>query len=103
MSSEVHPACALCRGGCCEVIPVPIDLGQMTNDSRRHLRMRGQMLNGVVFLNCSCSNLAEGRCGIYDTRPQVCREFEVGGADCRTAIKLRRPEQAASILQAMAP
>lgn len=97
-ASGMHPACDLCRGACCEVLPVPINGAAMTNDDRRHLRMRGLVLTNEVILNCSCSELkGDGTCGIYSSRPQVCRDFKVGGEDCRKAVQLRRKDQERAI------
>jgi Fe-S-cluster containining protein len=34
---------------------------------------------------CLWFDAATGRCRHYDSRPRACREFEVGGPDCRDA------------------
>ena len=34
---------------------------------------------------CLWFDAATGRCGYYDHRPRACREFAVGGVDCRDA------------------
>jgi Fe-S-cluster containining protein len=84
--------CEVCQGACCEVIPVPLNPLELTQDRIRHLRMRGLVIGTEVLLNCRCSNLTGlGTCGIYEDRPQVCREFAVGSPDCRKAVTLLRP------------
>ena len=42
-----------------------------------------------------CFWLADGRCKYYDHRPEICRDFKVGGEGClkwRMAISLGGPE-----------
>jgi Fe-S-cluster containining protein len=34
--------------------------------------------------NGACIALRDGRCSIYEDRPKVCRDFEVGGAECQS-------------------
>jgi Fe-S-cluster containining protein len=42
-------------------------------------------------LPVACPHLtAAGRCGIYKTRPDVCREFEAGGKLCKAARKYHK-------------
>ena len=55
-----------------------------------------------VRLNCACTALTnEGRCSIYDDRPQMCRDYERGGAWCLEAIRRRRtPQESAEIRKA---
>lgn len=102
MSSEVHPACALCRGGCCETVVIPIVPEEMNTDEVVWIGMRGKVVDDSVFLRCACANLTpSGTCGIYPTRPQVCRNFTVGGAECVTTVRLFRRAQAADIFEAM--
>jgi Fe-S-cluster containining protein len=63
----------------------------MTPDQRRWAEMRGLLTvaadGGMSWrLPVACRNLtADGRCGIYETRPDVCREFEAGGKLCKAA------------------
>ena len=63
-----------------------INVGKPTDDQARWLRMRGEYSGGVLRLRVRCWYLgADGRCGIYEHRPHVCREFDVGGKLCRAA------------------
>ena len=82
-------ACDTCGGACCRFVVVGI--GDMTPDQRRWAEMRGPLdfaHEGALLwrLPVACPNLTPaGRCGIYDTRPDVCRELAVDGALCRRA------------------
>lgn len=90
--SEIHPACAECAGACCENLLMPIDPSFMSSPVRKYLRTRGEFEGDyMIRLNCPCRYLTdEGQCGIYTSRPDVCRTAAVGGAGCRAAIKANR-------------
>lgn len=88
----MHPACELCGGACCESFVVPVELGLVSPDTRRWLRMRGRFEAAGLRVNAACENLEGGRCAVHASRPQVCREYEVGGVACRAAVRARRSE-----------
>lgn len=46
---------------------------------------------GSVLVPCLCAHLQDGLCGIEATKPEFCRTYEVGGADCRSVVRLLRP------------
>ena len=83
--------CDGCGGACCRFVVVAI--GDMTPDQRRWAEMRGPLdfaHGGALLwrLPVACPHLtAEGRCDSYADRPDVCREFEVGGKLCKAAMK----------------
>ena len=96
-----HPACALCRGACCEsvVLPLPQEPGV-----KRWLSLRGKVVDlhgSLVRLECKCSALVNGQCSIYQDRPTPCKDYEVGGAACRATVAERRPVSAAEIFRLM--
>ena len=100
-AASLHPACALCRGACCESIvsrPPTADVG-------RWLGLRGQPLaDGRIEIAVPCAALSgAGTCGIHATRPDVCRAYVVGGPDCRLTILRRRQACASEILAALDP
>ena len=81
--------CDQCGGQCCRYVKVMV--GEMTADQLRWAEMRGDArpVRPGAWAWClpvACPHLdAAGRCGIYETRPHVCRTFEVGGELCRDA------------------
>jgi Fe-S-cluster containining protein len=89
-------ACELCRGACCESIILP--LAGLDDDGARWFRYHGKPMGEAVELQTRCEYLRHGRCGCYQTRPEPCRAFSVGGELCRSTVERRRPEQAAAIL-----
>jgi len=85
--------CDDCGGACCRFVVVAI--GEMTPDQRRWAEMRGPLTpvrEGVLSwrLPVACPHLTAAMCGIYDTRPDVCREFESGGKLCEAARKYHK-------------
>jgi len=98
------PDCDVCRGACCEELIV-------TAQSEAEISFyaaRGETagprsnltMNGVTFsvsqdfaVTARCKELTgPGRCGIHETKPAICADFEPGNPDCLAAI--RRPSNA---------
>lgn len=77
--------CSNCNGACCR--SVRIKVGPMSQDQMRWARMRGTLNKGGQWrIRSVCEHLTDaGRCGIYETRPTLCREWVAGGAQCREA------------------
>lgn len=94
----MHPACDICRGACCEgMVLCPQNYGYR-GDSLDWWRYHGIETKRGIYLNCRCRHLAGGKCAIYDTRPQCCRDFSPGATGCLDAIHRVRPQQAQAIL-----
>ncbi len=99
--------CMVCRGACCETIVIPAQMAIFFDAEWRRIRGRDVALGACDprvpdswEIPCACPKLtADGLCGIYDTRPLICRHFEPGSFACLSAIERRRtPEQAKRIL-----
>ena len=91
--------CELCRGACCETFSLPIvetlpiagDVIQV--DLNRWLTLHATVGAEKLTFECRCMKLTDdGRCGIYDRRPVVCRTYLAGGADCLEAVRTRRSQ-----------
>lgn len=81
---EPVTSCEGCEGACCRVIKISVQ--HMTEDQLRWAGMRGEIKDGVWHIRSECVNLQpDGKCGIYETRPGVCRDFKVGGNHCLDA------------------
>ena len=79
--------CELCKGACCHYIVLPIT---REKDPKFHewLKHRGEERFHGISLRCKCQSLTKGgRCKIYDERPEICRDYEVGCIYCVDAIK----------------
>lgn len=83
--------CEICRGACCTTMFVP-KLGDA--DSIRWTMLHGVDAGKRVLLNCVCNELTtEGRCGIYENRPEICRTYPAGGKDCLDTVRLLRTSE----------
>jgi len=92
--------CDVCAGACCETFMLPIaDILVPTADARGWLILHGvETAPGLLEFACRCRALTpDGRCGIYETRPEVCRLFVPGGPDCLAAVRARRADRFAEI------
>lgn len=93
--------CELCRGACCETIAFAIPAP--SEDVSRWMGYHGTptKLDGKIELRLAapCSKLDAGRCSIHPDRPQVCRDYTLGGAECRASIRRQRAASAASEIE----
>jgi Fe-S-cluster containining protein len=79
-----------CKGQCCSFLgfSIPVE-GVDTNPIEEFYRTRGvKMINDgdvlSLFFDQKCQHLTdEGLCAIYDSRPQVCRDFPVHPSNLR--------------------
>lgn len=86
--ATIHAACALCAGACCESIVMPVAIA---GPAAVWLRYHGNPVGALgVELPCACRMLVDGKCSVYDHRPDNCRADVVGGQMCRDAVKRRR-------------
>lgn len=92
--------CLTCRGACCESFALPlVDIRPPSRDALRWVALHGDTEDGWIRFDCRCTALNRGGlCAIYDTRPDVCRDYEPGCPDCYDAVRRRRtPDQYAEI------
>jgi len=95
--SSINKACEVCKGACCE--SMTLQLSEADNvDEKRWLVLHGKLYNDWVELPCPCSMLVDGKCSIYETRPDKCDKAQVGGFDCIFAISRRRPENVIELM-----
>lgn len=83
----MNEACKLCRGACCESIKLPLPADP---DVAQWLGLHGRVSSATVALECKCRALVDGKCSIYQDRPQVCRDYAPGSPACRETVVLRR-------------
>jgi len=95
---NLNEACKLCKGACCEFFS--LKFGPMDDDKRKWVDFHGTeapegviLMKEMVFFDCKCRHLKKGKCSIYDTRPNVCEDMEVGSSLCLAALKHRRSKQ----------
>jgi len=82
--------CEHCTGVCCRYIALPIDKPESRSDFddiRWYLLHEGISVfveDGVwhLYVETTCRHLQpDHRCGIYSTRPRICREYSSDGCD----------------------
>ena len=68
---------------------VRLEIPRMSTDERRWAKMRGVLSKGgsIFRIHSPCKHLIGGKCGIYENRPNVCKQYEVGGKMCKAAKK----------------
>ncbi len=76
--------CDDCNGACCRDIHLPIRL-DFSPDVWIWIALHGKETWDGVCFEIPCHHLIDGRCAIYDQRPKVCRDFEVGCKHCADA------------------
>ena len=60
---------------CCKQIRIHTD--QMSEDIKRWIELHGLCVEGdYVRVDVPCSKLLNSKCSIYETRPNVCRDYE---------------------------
>lgn len=82
--------CEHCTAACCRYVAIPIDKPRSArdyDDIRWYLMHQGISVfveegDWYVQFQTRCKNLGmDNRCGIYETRPRICREYEPGQCD----------------------
>ena len=77
----MNPTCAECGGKCCKTLLMQNAV--LTSYQREFVETRGKAVGEHALLDCRCKHLTDdGRCGIYEQRPQAGRDYEVGGEFC---------------------
>jgi Fe-S-cluster containining protein len=108
--------CEYCTAKCCRYFALPIDAPEDHSDfefMRWFLLHEGATVfkedeTWYLLVHAVCRHLQDdNRCGIYDTRPQVCQDYST--KDCEYEddwtydFYLERPEQVAEYTEAVLP
>lgn len=82
--------CEYCSAKCCQYFALPIDTPESREDYD-HIRWYMYHGNVQIFVDegswflmvlNKCDNLMEdNRCGVYDIRPQICREYSTDNCE----------------------
>lgn len=82
--------CEHCTAACCRYLALPLDRPTRArdyDDVRWYLMHQGVTVfvedgDWYVQFQTRCKNLqTDNRCGVYETRPAICREYEPGECD----------------------
>ena len=89
-ATDVTPLCARCAALCCRQVALPIDNPTTANDFdnvRWYLMHEGVHVfveEGQWYLAFAskCKHLQDdNRCGVYETRPRICRGYDTSGCE----------------------
>ncbi len=93
----MNPACAACKGACCETLTLPMPTQANIIE---WISLRGRVEGKMIRVEVPCRELTgDGACGIHATKPQICRDFAVGSPACISAIRARRGNDAARLIK----
>lgn len=82
--------CEHCTGHCCRYLALPLDKPRAArdfNDMRWYLMHQGTTIfvedgDWYIQFETTCRHLTpDNLCGIYQRRPQICREYKAGECD----------------------
>ena len=95
--------CEICKGACCESFTLFPKLDPDPNEVVRWIKAHGtETVGGGTEFKCRCNHLtAGGKCGIYETRPKVCSDYQVGSSHCKTAVLKYRYSKRKQIYEAL--
>ena len=90
--------CDICKGACCEGFKLVFDLAGVQSPDPDFQRFQSyRIATGpiAVHLDIVCTKLKDGRCSIYEDRPNVCQNFEKDSLACKHVVMMRRTEKEA--------
>ena len=76
-------ACSNCQACCCRLEVMIVSDTGVPAEYIEIDRWGGQVMRRLADGWCVALDRDTYLCGIYDNRPWVCREFEVGSHECR--------------------
>jgi Fe-S-cluster containining protein len=74
--------CASCRACCCRLEVMLMGEDDVPPELTEVDRWGGQVMARLDDGWCAALNRATMLCGIYERRPTICRDYQVGGSDC---------------------
>lgn len=111
---DIETLCDYCTGKCCRYFALPID---PPSEPKDYDFIRWYLLHdhAAVFVDDDswyllvqtvCKELQQdNRCGIYETRPQICRDYSTKNCEYEEGTVYDRyfetPEQMAELMEAM--
>lgn len=90
--SVIDKSCEKCRGGCCRKFRVEVTGNDDVSWNMIYVRANTYWMRKQKD-RMTCVALARnGKCTIYDKRPQVCKDFSIGESRCVIIQKERKRE-----------
>jgi len=82
-TQEHRGECSCCAAACCRLQVVLIDDNLVPERLVEWSDWGGQVMRRLADGWCAGLDRTTLRCTIYAQRPQICRDFEMGGGECR--------------------
>src|SRR5687767_13535096 len=79
---EEVATCVTCRARCCRLEVMLTSDDDIPLHLVEHDRWGGEVMARREDGWCAALDRATMLCSIYDRRPGICREYELGGSDC---------------------
>lgn len=105
--------CDYCPAKCCRYFALPIDTPDVLKDFdyirwfllHQHASVFVEDDSWYLLVHTVCKHLqSDNRCGIYETRPEICREYSTDNCefdeDCCYEKYFEAPEQVAEYIEA---
>ena len=85
VAASAAPAihCNTCRANCCKLEVILMDEDDVPGPLIHVDRWGGHVMRRLDDGWCAALDRGTMLCSIYERRPGVCREYEMGGDDCR--------------------
>lgn len=83
-TSAPEISCANCRACCCRLEVIIIGDTGVPRQFIQTAQWGGEVMARLDDGWCAALDRETLRCTIYENRPWVCREFEVGSYECKT-------------------
>lgn len=88
------PTCDTCEAACCRMQVLLIGDPDVPEGMTERSDWGGQVMHRRADGWCTALDRGTMRCTIYQQRPQVCRDYEMGGIDCLdTWVRRSHPQR----------
>jgi Fe-S-cluster containining protein len=81
-SNPEQVSCTDCAAVCCRLLVLCITDTGVPRHLVEQNRLEPELMRRLDDGWCAALDRVNMNCGIYDRRPLICREFEMGGPDC---------------------
>ena len=84
-------SCTTCRANCCKLEVILMGEDDIPARFTQVDRWDGHVMARLEDGWCAALDRDTMLCGIYERRPGVCRDYELGGSDCLVERSTLRP------------
>ena len=96
-ASRTKITCSNCQANCCRLEVIIITDTGVPDEHIALDKWGGETMLRLEDGWCSALDRETFMCTIYENRPWVCREFEIGSYDCRNERKIEEKSESNSL------